>query len=284
MIKKTAFAAAALALSVTAAPATAADWSLIDWNGQQVWGAEWTPTTTLSWGVDGLDVWYRVYFDGYSSDYMNGNQPLPGLASTVLYKLTDVSANKKSWTFDYVVENASADPVEESRVSAIGFDVINPDPTQVILASGGEYNKVGGDYLSGSTGEFDAVDDRFDVCFTSKSGSMDGCNPGSNAGPELGESGSGSFTLKFSSGRNAVSFFNPVVAYGGIEYDIATPQKSRYGSFYSHYHSKGCGHDKDDGGWGTPSIYVPEPATWAMMVLGFGAAGAMVRTRRRLVA
>jgi hypothetical protein len=27
---------------------------------------------------------------------------------------------------------------------------------------------------------------------------------------------------------------------------------------------------------------VPEPATWAMMLLGFGAAGAMLRTRRRL--
>ena len=28
---------------------------------------------------------------------------------------------------------------------------------------------------------------------------------------------------------------------------------------------------------------VPEPATWAMMILGFGATGAVVRTRRRLV-
>lgn len=29
---------------------------------------------------------------------------------------------------------------------------------------------------------------------------------------------------------------------------------------------------------------VPEPATWAMMILGFGAAGAMLRSRRRMVA
>jgi hypothetical protein len=28
---------------------------------------------------------------------------------------------------------------------------------------------------------------------------------------------------------------------------------------------------------------VPEPATWAMMIIGFGAAGAMVRNRRKLV-
>lgn len=284
MIKKTAFAAAALALSVTAAPATAADWTLIDWNGEQVWGAEWTANTTLDWSADGVDVWYRVYFDGYTSDYMNGSQALPGLASTVLYKLTDVSANKKSWTFDYVVENASVDPVEQARVSGIGFDVIDPNPRYVTLPVDGEYDDVGGDYKTNSYGEFDAFDDRFDVCFTTTSGSMDGCNPGSNAGPGLGQSGSGTFKLTFNSGRNDVSFLNPFVAYSGVEYDISANQTSRYGSFYSHKHAKGCGHSNDDGGWGTPLAQVPEPSTWAMMILGFGAAGSMLRRRRSLVA
>lgn len=37
-----------------------------------------------------------------------------------------------------------------------------------------------------------------------------------------------------------------------------------------------------DGGGGAG--IVPEPATWAMMILGFGAAGAMVRRRRALLA
>jgi hypothetical protein len=32
---------------------------------------------------------------------------------------------------------------------------------------------------------------------------------------------------------------------------------------------------------GVAAVVVPEPATWAMMVLGFGAAGATLRTRRR---
>ena len=277
MIRKTAFAAVALALSVTAAPAAAADWSLIDWNGQQVWGAEWTSTTQLDWSVDSVDVWYRVYFDGYASDYMNGDQPLPGLASTVLYKLTDVSANKKSWTFDYVVENASVDPVQEARVAGIGFDIRSPNLKSVSLASGGEYNRVG-------KGQFGAFGDSFDVCFTTKNSSMSGCNPGANAGPELGETGSGSFTLKFWNARDEVAFFNPFVAYGGIEYDTPTTQTSRYGSFYSHKHSGGCGHGGDENGWGTPVAYVPEPSTWAMMILGFGAAGTMLRRRRNLVA
>jgi hypothetical protein len=32
-----------------------------------------------------------------------------------------------------------------------------------------------------------------------------------------------------------------------------------------------------------PTSAVPEPAAWAMMIVGFGAAGAMVRNRRKLV-
>jgi hypothetical protein len=47
----------------------------------------------------------------------------------------------------------------------------------------------------------------------------------------------------------------------------------------------------DNGGFGSysgtvsfvPTSAVPEPATWAMMIIGFGAAGTMVRTRRKLV-
>jgi hypothetical protein len=38
------------------------------------------------------------------------------------------------------------------------------------------------------------------------------------------------------------------------------------------------------GGIGDLVGVVPEPATWAMMLMGFGAAGAMLRTRRRVLA
>src|SRR5688572_3149779 len=116
MFNKSAMAALSLAFTTLSAPAIAADWELVDWNGTQVWGAEWTASTKLTWGLGSTDVWYRVYFEGYSDDYMNGDQVLPGLASTVLYKLTDISSDKKSWTFDYVVENASDQWVDESQV------------------------------------------------------------------------------------------------------------------------------------------------------------------------
>ena len=35
---------------------------------------------------------------------------------------------------------------------------------------------------------------------------------------------------------------------------------------------------------GTPGGVVPEPATWAMMIIGFGAAGSMIRRRKALAA
>jgi hypothetical protein len=35
-------------------------------------------------------------------------------------------------------------------------------------------------------------------------------------------------------------------------------------------------------GSATPGVAVPEPATWAMLLLGFGATGALLRTRRRM--
>ncbi len=294
MFRKTAVATAALALSLGAFAAPAHSWELIDWNGTQVWGEEWTASTTLTWGLGSTDVWYQVFFDGYANAYHNGNDPLPGLASTVLYKLTNISADKKSWTFDYVVENASNTPVTESQVNGMGFDVTRPTYAQrlksVSLAAGGEYRTVG-------SGSFGPMNDSFDVCFTTKgsvgpnsTNTMTGCTPGANVGPALGEDGSGSFTLKFYNARSSVGFNNPFVSYDNIAFDNPDARTSTFGSLYkssyggSHSHYRGCGHTTDDGGWGTPVGWVPEPSTWAMMIMGFGAAGAALRSRRRPVA
>lgn len=290
MFKKSAAGLAALALGLGALAGPAYSWDLIDWNGGQVWGEAWTPTTTLNFSHDVIGGWYRIYFEGYADAYENGNEVLPGLASTVLYRLADVSGDRKNWTFEYVVENASVDPVTESRVTAIGFDVTQTLKS-VSLAGGGEYRTVG-------RGDFDPVnnyliDDDFDVCFTTK-GSFYGqatnrsydCDPGANAGPALGETGSGMFTLKFYSGKTQVGFRNPFVAYDGIEFNDPGARTSTYGKYYDskgHNHGYGCGHD-GGGGYGLPVAWVPEPTTWALMILGFGGAGVALRSRRRTVA
>jgi hypothetical protein len=297
MFRKTAAATAALALSLGAFAAPANAWELIDWNGTQVWGEAWNSSTQLAWGTGSVDVWYQVYFDGYASAYHNGADPLPGLASTVLYKLTDIKNGGKSWVFDYVVENASTSPVTGSQVNGIGFDVKRPSGASrlnsVSLASGGEFRTVGGDHRGSGYGNFSQMGDSFDVCFTTKgtSSTTNNCTPGSNVGPELGESGSGTFTLNFRSERTSVAFTNPFVAYDNIEFTNPDARTSTYGSWYSssyggtHYHFGGCGHGgTDDGGYGTPVAWVPEPSTWALMIVGFGGAGMALRSRRRMLA
>lgn len=46
-----------------------------------------------------------------------------------------------------------------------------------------------------------------------------------------------------------------------------------------HHHNPGCGHD--GGEEGNPTPPVPEPATWAFMIVGFGLIGAATRRRPR---
>jgi hypothetical protein len=292
MFGKAAGAAAGIALCAFAGATQASDFSLVDWNGAEVWATKWTQDTKLSWDTASVGLWYRIYFEGYTDGYMNGDAILPGLASTVLFKLSDISTNQKNWTFDYVVENASNQWVNESRVSAFGFDV-SPN----VKSSGGVQLHAGGEYRTVGKGDFDPtnnllIDDDFDVCFTTK-GSFYGqptntssnCDPGQSVGPELGESGSGTFTLRFSSAKNELYFDNPFVAYDDVEFTQPNTRTSKGGSWYDnkygygHMHDSRCGHGKDDGGYGLPVAVVPEPSTWAMMILGFGLAGAALRRR-----
>lgn len=293
-MRKTVGAVAGLALGAWAGAAQANDFHLVDWNGTQVWGAEWTPDTKLAWDLDNIDVWYRIYFEGYTDEYKNGNEVLPGLASTVLFRLKDISVNMKEWTFEYVVENASNQWVTRSRVSAFGFDV-SPN----VKTNGGVGLFAGGGFRTAGRGDFDPVnnlliDDDFDVCFTTKgsfgrhqaTNTSNDCTPGDDVGPRIGESATGKFTLKFNSAQDDLFFDNPFVAYSDIDYTEPNARGGSGGSWYDkkygkgHKHGPGCGHSKkDEGGYGLPVAWVPEPSTWAMMILGFGLVGTMVRRR-----
>ncbi|MBA4010251.1 MAG: hypothetical protein C0481_00155 [Phenylobacterium sp.] len=60
-----------------------------------------------------------------------------------------------------------------------------------------------------------------------------------------------------------------VVMGSGSDALVFTAYNDRYNTFV------------DNVSVSTPLSPVPEPATWAMMIVGFGAAGAMIRTSRR---
>ncbi len=71
-----------------------------------------------------------------------------------------------------------------------------------------------------------------------------------------------------------VNFF----ATDGTTFDkVVFRESPEVGGYESDNHTVGYYKDIT----GTPVSGVPEPATWAMMILGFGAAGAMVRSQRR---
>lgn len=179
-----------------------------------------------------------------------------GLSAQIDYTLNSVSGN--TWTFGYKVTNTSTSPIDASRISLFGFDV-TPDA----LSS------------AALTGIFDVVasgqvpqpnlhpDGALEFCYKTD-GNTNNCTGGTGGGVDFGQSAIGTFSLVFNSAPGSVSFLNHLVRYQSIS---AIPGVTLEG-------------DSAIGLPGGPPP-VPEPATWAMMIIGFGAAGVMIRRARR---
>lgn len=71
----------------------------------------------------------------------------------------------------------------------------------------------------------------------------------------------------------------PRISYSNL---VADADGNLYGTTYlGGGHSKGTIFRVSDAGFVSAAGAVPEPATWGMMILGFGMAGASMRRRRR---
>ena len=178
---------------------------------------------------------------------VEGNN-VPGLMSALTLSLT--SAVNGLYTFTYTVKNTSEAPTTSARLNAFGFNT-NPNVT------------VNGASISGSL--FDQIRyntnvpngvGNIELCFTTHN-----CAGGGSEGLLIGQSGSGSFSLKFgSTNLPTLTLDNFAVRYQAIE----APGISQ--------------------GSGTGAIVtaVPEPGTWGLMLFGFGAIGVGMRRRRRV--
>ena len=75
---------------------------------------------------------------------------------------------------------------------------------------------------------------------------------------------------------------------GGDTYEAATQPLTftvgSEGALLHFYINDGDYHDNGDGGVSLSITAVPEPASWALMIAGFGLAGAALRQRRRMLA
>ena len=187
----------------------------------------------------------KIVFNGISDQAV-----VPGLSATLDLTLASISAT--TFLFNYTLTNTST--AANARVSGIGFDV---DPNVASVSSTGVFD-------SGSLGGFTAGFSS-ETCFSG--GTPQNCPQGqNNSGVFLGTPGSGTLSLVYGAAPSLVTLSNFLDRYqgfnvGGVSSAVGQGTPGR-------------------GGGGLPPPAVPEPATWLLMLVGFGAVGAATRRQR----
>lgn len=186
---------------------------------------------------------YTFNYNGFSD-----GTTINGLTASTTFTLTSTTAN--SYTFSYSVANTTSAPLT-SRVSSFAF---NTDPTISSATSTGafSYTTLNSNYPNGIG--------NVDVCF--KDAATGSCAGGGGGGLTTGESGTGSFTLNFSSPISSLTLSDFFVRYQSITGAGNVTSASGEGTMTS-----------------TGGTSVPEPGVLGMMLGGI-AAIALLRRRR----
>jgi hypothetical protein len=191
---------------------------------------------------------HRIAVDGLTDPA--GKQIAGTSALDALLTLRLTATDGFTWRFDYEVENNAGSAFDRARITGFGFDVVGTAPTSV--SASGEFDRVGSGAVA--TG-FDT-----DLCFMAAG---NGCATNSNSGIRPDDDADGTIRLSFATRQQMVELSDIYVRWQGSQIDRAVPRN-------------------------TPTISVshldiepaPEPAVWAMMILGFGLVGAAARRRR----
>ena len=177
-----------------------------------------------------------------------------GLTASIRFTLNSISG--KTWNFSAYLDNTlSAAPVS-ARISSFGFNG-NPEITGATPISG-PFGKAVIDGSFPQTGGQTTID----FCLTAGNN----CSGGGGGGVLKNTTATQQFALSFANNTTSVIFNNFIVRYQSVT-------GSKYGN-------SGIGMGTNDGGNFDP---VPEPASWAMLIAGFGLIGVVAR-RRRIVA
>jgi hypothetical protein len=191
-----------------------------------------------------------------SVDINNQATAIPGLFAYLFLEFFGASGDGLTWNFDYGITNISTGNVSTSRVSSFGF-AVSPHPTGAT-----------------STGMFNTaiINPSFpnvgiDVCF----GAGNGCSSESGLLPN--QNAEGEFSLTFADPLQVINLQYIFVRFQAI--DSGDPFNLRDAS------GVGINNDVNIGSVLAP---IPEPSTWAMMILGFFGLGFMAYRRRNQTA
>lgn len=190
---------------------------------------------------------HQIRFDGLTT--LDGVQIAGTGALDALLTLRLTATDGLTWRFAYTIENQAGAQFDKARITGFGFDI-------------------GGNTLRSvtATGEFDRVRsgtvvDGFDTdyCFITAGNA---CSTNSNAGLRTGDDESGTIRLSYATRQQMVELSNLYVRWQGSQVDKALPPRTPAISVSM-----------------LPADPAPEPAAWAMMILGFGLVGAAARRR-----
>lgn len=181
-------------------------------------------------------------------------KPVNGLTGSATFTLTSASAS--NYTFSYSVANTSTAPVTGSRISSFAFDT-NPDIASASSTGTFGFTTLSSTYPNGIGS--------VDVCF--KGGFSNSCS--NSGGVAAGQTGTGTFSLAFSSPVSSLTMSDFFVRYQSITGVSGVTSASGAGTITSSTSSGG-----------TP---VPEPGMIGLFGAGL-AALALMRRRRPLAA
>ena len=192
---------------------------------------------------------FTLDYNGFS-----GGTNISGLTGSTTFKLTSITGN--TYNFDYSVSNTSSAPVTDSRISSFAF---NTDPTIQSATSDGAFS-----YTTLNSNYPNTIG-TVDVCFKdAKTGS---CAGGGSGGLDIGQSGSGSFTLSFSQPVSSLTLSDFFVRYQSI---------SGAGNVSS---ASGQGTLTSSGGTTTGGTSVPEPGMIGLFGIGLVGLGLLRRRK-----
>ncbi|MFD1613351.1 cistern family PEP-CTERM protein [Sphingomonas tabacisoli] len=192
---------------------------------------------------------FTMNFNGFTSA---AQAPLPGLTAKIDFSFLGRVGN--AYNFSYKLTNTSSAPIDSTQLVIFGFNT-DPNVSSVSTGANDQFNiTASGNQPNGLAS--------IDLCFKD-AGQTNNCTGAQgNSGLAKGAFANGTFSLVFNSVIDKVTLSDFSVRYQALN----STQLGISGGSAS--------------GLGTIAA-VPEPATWAMMIGGFGLIGAAARRRQR---